>query len=96
VIATAAIIPDPRNDENVPVSQVHLAIMRLHNRHVEAGMTFEEAQRITRFEYQWVVVHDLMRKLCGGGRPNTTADRIVDWTLLTDPARSRRQGWPTR
>ena len=30
-----AIIPDPRNDENLAVAQTHLAMIRFHNRVVD-------------------------------------------------------------
>ena len=30
-----AIIPDPRNDENLAVAQLHLAMIRFHNRVVD-------------------------------------------------------------
>jgi hypothetical protein len=60
-----AIIPDPRNDENLVVSQIHLAVMKFHNRRVRLGNSFAEARRQTRWHYQWLVVHDLLEKLCG-------------------------------
>jgi hypothetical protein len=70
-----AIIGDPRNDENVIVSQLHLAFLRLHNRFVDqvtsegqlttAPERFAEAQRRTRWHYQWVLVNDFLRRLIG-------------------------------
>ena len=35
--ASAAIIPDPRNDENLAVAQTHLAMIRFHNRVVDSA-----------------------------------------------------------
>lgn len=69
-----ALIGDPRNDENVIVSQLHLAFLKLHNRFVEevsanqgfAGEDlFKEAQRLARWHYQWVVVHDFLVRIVG-------------------------------
>jgi len=66
-----ALIGDPRNDENAIVSQLHLAFIKFHNKVVEAlpastPNLFDEARRIVRWHYQWVVVHDFLRKILGG------------------------------
>ncbi len=69
-----AIIGDPRNDENVIVSQLHLAFLRFHNELVDKAQRdgapedelFERAQREARWHFQWVVVHDYLRRLIGG------------------------------
>ncbi|AHK79454.1 peroxidase [Ectothiorhodospira haloalkaliphila] len=71
-----AVIGDPRNDENLIVSQLHLAFARFHN-HVfdeEAGRDFEEAQRLVRWHYQWIVLHDYLPRICGQAR----VDDILD------------------
>jgi hypothetical protein len=60
-----AIIGDPRNDENIIIAQMHLAISRHHNRLIDEGSTFEDARRATRWHYQWVAIHDLLTRLCG-------------------------------
>ncbi len=71
-----ALIGDPRNDENLIVSQLHLAMLRFHNAVVAdvrddigASATpeeiFAEAQRIVRWHYQWIVVHGFLVKTCG-------------------------------
>jgi heme peroxidase len=61
----SALIGDPRNDENVPVSQLHLAFLRFHNACIDRGASFDEARRLTTWHYQWVLVHDYLNKLCG-------------------------------
>lgn len=73
-----AIIGDPRNDENVFVSQIHLTMMLFHNKVLErlhefpkaaprAGETpFDAARRTVRHHYQWIVVHDFLRRVVGG------------------------------
>ncbi len=66
-----ALIGDPRNDENAIVSQLHLAFIKFHNKvvdHLPANTPnlFDEALRIVRWHYQWIVVHDFLQKILGG------------------------------
>ncbi len=70
-----ALIGDPRNDENLIVSQLQTAMLCFHNAVVEyvrktikltaPSEVFAEAQRIVRWHYQWIVVHHFLRKTCG-------------------------------
>jgi len=62
-----AIIGDPRNDENVIVSQLQTAMLRFHNRMVDVLKTsdFETVQRMVRWHYQWVVLHDFLPTIVG-------------------------------
>lgn len=65
-----ALIGDPRNDENLIVSQLHLAFLKFHNAVVarvkeETSLTnfneiFAEAQRLVRWHYQWIIVHEFL------------------------------------
>src|SRR5262249_7392124 len=41
-----ALIGDPRNDENVIVSQLHVAFLRAHNALVDMGFNFDEARKL--------------------------------------------------
>jgi len=66
-----ALTGDPRNDENAIVSQLHLAFIKFHNKVVEklpanTPNLFDEARRIVRWHYQWVVIHDYLRRIVGG------------------------------
>jgi hypothetical protein len=70
-----ALIGDPRNDENIIVAQLHLQFLRFHNRWVEEGKSFEEARRLTRWHYQWLLVHDFLARVCG---PSLVEDRLAD------------------
>jgi len=72
-----AIIGDPRNDENGIISQLQLAIIRFHNSVVDELSTqysghklFEEARKLTTWHYQWVVIHDFLKKMCGNAVVN--------------------------
>jgi hypothetical protein len=60
-----AIVGDPRNDENLIVSQLQVAFLRLHNHFVSQGMTFDQARDQTRWHHQWVVVHDFLPRMVG-------------------------------
>jgi hypothetical protein len=67
-----AVIGDPRNDENLIVVQFHQAMLRFHNAVVDlllaasfAGDIFAEAQRIVTHHYQWAVVNDYLKRICG-------------------------------
>jgi len=57
-----AIIGDPRNDENVIVSQLQGLMLQLHNRIATENPTwsFAQVQQEVRFHYQWVVLHDFL------------------------------------
>lgn len=68
-----ALLGDPRNDENLIISQLHLAMIKFHNavaRRVKnsppaAGGIFEAAQRVVRWHYQWLLVHEFIPAIVG-------------------------------
>ncbi|MCS3728492.1 peroxidase family protein [Bradyrhizobium betae] len=57
-----AIIGDPRNDENVIISQFQGLMHRFHNKLAadSPGASFADVQREVRFHYQWAVLHDFL------------------------------------
>jgi hypothetical protein len=65
-----AIISDPRNDENVIISQLHLAFLKFHNEVVdwvvfkhpneEPRAQFKRAQRLVRWHYQYIIVNQFL------------------------------------
>ncbi len=59
-----ALIGDPRNDENIFVNQMQNVFIKMHNRFIDRGLNFEEAQRECRYHYQYVVLHDFLRRVC--------------------------------
>lgn len=76
-----ALIGDARNDENILIAQMHLAVIRFHNRYINKkmrGADFEDARRLTRWHYQWVATHDFLKRLCGSA--------LVDTLLGVRPA----------
>jgi hypothetical protein len=60
----AALIGDPRNDENLIVAQLHLAFLRAHNAIVDEGNGFVKARRMLRQHYQHIVIHDFLKRVC--------------------------------
>ena len=62
-----AIIGDPRNDENVIISQLQGMFLRFHNRMVDfiPDASFAEVQQQVRWHYQWVIVHDFLPTILG-------------------------------
>ncbi len=75
-----AIIADSRNDENVILSQFHLAMLMFHNAVVDrlrnnpanasrsAQDIFKEAQQQVRWHYQWIVLNEFLPLTIGQGR----------------------------
>jgi hypothetical protein len=80
-----ALLGDPRNDVTVIVGQLHLVFIRFHNAVVDhlrmqffpEEELFDEACRLVRWHYQWVVVHDHLRRVAGGD--------VVDEVLVVHP-----------
>lgn len=68
-----AIIGDPRNDSHTLMSQMHLAMLKVHNGFVDdarsAGVpdhrVFESAERDMRWHYQWAVLEEFLPSLVG-------------------------------
>jgi Animal haem peroxidase len=64
-----ALVGDPRNDENVIVSQLQGIFLRFHNRVVDVlkgtDATFGDVQRLVRWHYQWVILNDFLPTIIG-------------------------------
>ncbi|MBZ9803460.1 peroxidase family protein [Mesorhizobium sp. ES1-6] len=67
----AALIGDPRNDENLIVAQLHVAFLRAHNALVDEGASHAEARLRLQTMYQSAIFGDLLPQL-------------VDVTVLED------------
>ena len=72
-----AFVGDPRNDENLIIAQMQIAFLQLHNQFMDAGNSFAEAQRLTRWHFQWVIVHDFL--------PHIIGQDLVDQMLKVGP-----------
>lgn len=75
-----AIIADSRNDENIIVSQLHLAMLSFHNevtdylagqpayQQASADEIFKDARQLVTWHYQWIVLHEFLPKIIGQDR----------------------------
>src|SRR6266849_10800606 len=80
-----ALVGDPRNDVHLMISQMHLAFLKFHNRVVEllreqgtpAGNVFNEARRLVRWHYQWIVTHEFL--------PLSVGDALMNDLLENGP-----------
>jgi len=78
-----ALVGDPRNDVHLIISQLHLAFLKFHNRVVDwlrdqglpASDVFNEARKLVRWHYQWIVAHEFL--------PLSVGDALMD-DLLTN------------
>lgn len=87
-----ALIPDPRNDENLIVAQTHLAMIHFHNRVVDktpaalpAAQRFNRARRRVTLHYQWMLRHDYLPRIC---RPAVVNDVFKNGRKLVEPGAS--------
>ncbi len=92
-----AVIGDPRNDENVIVSQLHASFLRFHNRVADVlkATTFGEVQRAVRWHYQWVVLRDFLPTIIDPSVYNAILPNIANRTnILEDPPKLLFYGPP--
>lgn len=68
-----AILVEGRNDENQIIAQIHLAFLKAHNRLIDEGATFAQAQTILVRAYQQAVVRDFLPHIL---QPNMVADEF--------------------
>src|SRR5262249_36392348 len=68
-----AILPDPRNDENLMIAGLHCAFILFHNNAVDwarahgydGNSTFAQARQLTTWHYHWLVVHQFLPQIVG-------------------------------
>ena len=68
-----AVIGDPRNDVHGIISQLHLTMLKFHNRIVDhirtegvtPAETFSQAQRNLRWHLQWIALHEYLPMAAG-------------------------------
>jgi hypothetical protein len=89
-----ALIGDARNDTHLFVSQLHLAFLHFHNRIVDrlratgakSEAVFDQAARIVRRYYQWIVLHEFL--------PLSVGADLVDDVLKSGSKLCRFSGEP--
>lgn len=84
-----ALIPDPRNDENLVVAQTHLAMIHFHNRvldrlpaSVPPTQKFSRARKRVTLHYQWMIRHDYLPRIV---RPAVLDDVFTNGRKLVEP-----------
>jgi hypothetical protein len=73
-----AVTGDPRNDENIIISQLVTAFLNFHNAVAdrEKSLRFSEIQLLVRQHYQWIVLNQYLPAIV-----NSSPDRILGSTL---------------
>lgn len=88
------LICDHRNDDNLILAQTHLAFLKFHNKVIDfliaqgtpSEELFDEAARLVRWHYQWIVLYDFVERLVEPG--------IVERTLAEGRRLYRFQSVP--
>ena len=96
-----ALIGDPRNDENVIISQLHSIMLRFHNRVVDFLIArsggqkpeFAEVQKHVRWHYQWVVLHDFLPTIVGPQMINSILPHLTSGDIYKDPPKLSFYHW---
>ena len=80
-----AIIADPRNDENLIIAGLHAAVLLFHNKAVDyvedrdrrasPDEVFRRARELTRWHYQWMIVHEFLPLFIGQSLVNDILSR---------------------
>ncbi len=73
-------IGDPRNDENLIISQLHLAFLRAHNSILDLNpsLDFEQARTLLRQHYQFVLIKDFLPRIADPKIVNDVLDSIIN------------------
>jgi Animal haem peroxidase len=87
-----ALIGDPRDDVHLFVSQLHLAMLKVHNLLVDRlredgepeAELFEAARRATTWHYQWIIVNEFL--------PTVVGRELMDELLAEGPRYYKPEG----
>ncbi|MEO5653526.1 MAG: heme peroxidase family protein [Marmoricola sp.] len=84
-----ALIPDPRNDENLIVAQTHLAMITFHNKvagklpkALPSSQKFTRARKQVSLHYQWLLRHDYLPRIV---QPSVVDDVFNNGRKLVEP-----------
>jgi Animal haem peroxidase len=91
-----AIIGDPRNDENVLISQLHAMFLRFHNQLADTrtaekkSADFATIQRLVRWHYQWVALYDFLPTIVDQETYRDVLPHVAKKTnVISDPPKLR-------
>jgi hypothetical protein len=87
----SAVIPDMRNDENLNVSQLQVAMLKFYNRVHDAqtgssAKRYVRARQLCRWAFQYVVIHDWLMKVC---EPLIVEDTLANGPRFFSPSAGR-------
>ena len=88
-----AIIADPRNDENLILAGLQSAMLLFHNavmervraQGLEDELAFTEARRLTRWHYQWIILHEYLPQIVGQEMIDDILSNGRQWFTTTTP-----------
>jgi Animal haem peroxidase len=88
----AAIIGDPRNDENIMIAGLHAACLLFHNHAVDLIRSqnpsipdrdaYSQARRLTVWDYQWIILHEFLPHIVP---PSVIDDVLTNGRRFYDP-----------
>ncbi|HZE56488.1 MAG TPA: peroxidase family protein [Chthoniobacterales bacterium] len=94
-----ATIPDGRNDITLLIAQLHVLLIKFHNRIVDdlstgnipsagpdEGSSFAKARRLVTWHYQWIVKNDFLSTLVA---PDVLQDIMMHWPRLYRPKQGK-------
>ncbi len=81
-MAGKAILVEGRNDENLIIAQVHVAMCRLHNKFRDLGYNFDDARKLVTYHYQDIVLNDFLPRIVEESILNKAIDNKIK---LYDP-----------
>ena len=76
-----AVLVEGRNDENLVIAQIHIAFQKFHNAWIDQGLSFSQAQKMVRWHWQWIVVHDFLPHIVG----QDTVDALINYNGAGKP-----------
>jgi hypothetical protein len=61
---SVALVPDARTEDSIIKAQLHSMMLRFHNRLIDIreDASFHEVRQAVRFHFQWIVIHDFLRR----------------------------------
>jgi hypothetical protein len=92
-----AIVAETRNDENVVMSQIQVAILSFHNvvtdylaaqpayRGASPEKLFSDARRLVTWHYQWIILHEFLPKTIGQERVDQILGQGLRFYRPQDP-----------
>ncbi|MDB5918372.1 MAG: Myeloperoxidase, thyroid peroxidase, cyclooxygenase catalytic domain [Massilia sp.] len=92
-----AIVAESRNDENVVISQMQVAILSFHNavtdylallpayKDASAQRIFSDARRAVTWHYQWIILHEFLPRTIGQDRLDDILQHGLKYYQVHDP-----------